>query len=100
MTNGILNNGNAGVPDLVSDAKFWNFTLHVEYRIGKGSNSGIGLRGRYEMQILDDSGRPLNVHTNGALYSRIVPSKEASRATGQVADVRHPAGGPRRSPWC
>jgi hypothetical protein len=90
VTNGLLNNGNAGVPDLVSDAKFWNFTLHVEYRIGKGSNSGVGLRGRYEIQILDDGGRPLNVHSNGALYSRIVPSKEASRAPGewQTFDIR------------
>lgn len=90
VDNGILNNGNAGVPDLVSDARFWNFTLHVEYRIGKGSNSGVGLRGRYEIQILDDGGRPLDVHSNGALYSRIVPSLEVSRAPGswQVFDIR------------
>ena len=90
VTNGLLNNGNAGVPDLVSDGTFWNFTLHVEYRIGKGSNSGVGLRGRYEVQILDDTGRPLDVHSNGALYSRIVPSHEASRPPGewQTFDIR------------
>lgn len=90
VTDGLLNNGNAGVPDLVSDAKFWNFALHIEYRIGKGSNSGVGLRGRYEVQILDDGGRPLDVHSNGALYSRIVPSKEASRPPGewQTFDIR------------
>jgi Domain of Unknown Function (DUF1080) len=90
VTDGMMNNGNAGVPDLVSDAKFWNFALHVEYRIGKGSNSGVGLRGRYEVQILDDNGRPLDVHSNGALYSRIVPSKEASRPPGewQSFDIR------------
>ena len=90
VTDGLLNNGKAGVPDLVSDAKFWNFTLHVEYRIGKGSNSGVGLRGRYEVQILDDGDRPLSVHSNGALYSRIVPSVEASRPPGewQTFDIR------------
>lgn len=90
VDNGLLNNGNAGVPDLVSDATFWNFALHVEYRIGKGSNSGIGLRGRYEIQILDDGARPLDVHSNGALYSRIVPSKQASRPPGtwQQFDIR------------
>src|SRR5579872_1235902 len=42
----------AGANNLVSDQTFWNFKLHVEYRVGKGSNSGIGLRGRYEVQIL------------------------------------------------
>lgn len=90
VTDGLLNNGAAGVPDLVSDATFWNFQLHVEYRIGKGSNSGVGLRGRYEIQILDDGGRPIDVHSNGALYSRVVPSKEASRAPGewQQFDIR------------
>ena len=56
VNNGLLNNGNAGVPDLVTNSDFWNFVLHVEYRIGKGSNSGIGLRGRYEVQIYDDYG--------------------------------------------
>jgi hypothetical protein len=90
VTDGMLNNGKAGVPDLVSDAKFWNFTLHVEYRIGKGSNSGVGLRGRYEVQIFDDGDRAPDVHSNGALYSRIVPSVQASRPPGewQTFDIR------------
>lgn len=90
VTDGLMNNGNAGVPDIVSDATFWNFTLHVEYRIGKGSNSGIGLRGRYEVQIFDDAKEPLSAHSNGAIYSRIVPSVEASRAAGewQTFDIR------------
>jgi hypothetical protein len=90
VDNGMLNNGNAGVPDLVSDGKFWNFTLHVEYRIGKGSNSGIGLRGRYEVQIYDDYGKPPSLHGNGALYSRILPAVNASRAPGewQTFDIR------------
>jgi hypothetical protein len=87
---GILNNANAGVPDLVSDRTFWNFTLHAEYRIGKGSNSGIALRGRYEVQIFDDYGKPPSLHGNGALYSRILPSKNASRQPGewQTMDIR------------
>ena len=80
--NGLLTNGHK-VPDLVSDRKFWNFALHVEYRIGAKSNSGIGLRGRYEIQIFDDYGQPPSVHGNGALYSRIPPSVNASRPPGQ-----------------
>jgi len=88
--NGMLNNGAAGVPDLITEATFWNFALHVEFRIGKGSNSGVGLRGRYEVQIFDDFGQPPSGHGNGALYSRIVPAVNASRAPGewQTLDVR------------
>jgi len=82
VKNGLLSNGEK-VPDLVSDQKFWNFALHVEYRIGAHSNSGIGLRGRYEIQIFDDYGKPPSVHGNGALYSRIPPSTNASRPPGQ-----------------
>ncbi len=90
VSDGMLNNGNAGVPDLISDRTFWNFTLHVEYRIGKGSNSGVGLRGRYEAQIFDDYGEPPSPHGNGAIYSRIPPSVNASRKPGewQTLDIR------------
>jgi hypothetical protein len=73
----------AGANNLQTTSKFWNFKLHVEYRLGERSNSGIGLRGRYEVQILDDYGRPPNTHTNGALYSRIPPRINASRKPGE-----------------
>jgi len=89
VKDGILTN----VPranNLVSEQKFWNFALHVEFRLAKGSNSGIGLRGRYEVQILDDYGRPPNTHSQGALYSRIPPSVNASKPAGewQTFDIR------------
>jgi hypothetical protein len=79
-----------GANNLETDAKFWNFKLHVQYRVGKGSNSGIGLRGRYEVQILEDKDRPLDRHSNGALYSRIIPTENVSKAPGewQVYDIR------------
>jgi hypothetical protein len=69
--------------DIGSTAKFWNFRLHAEFRAGKGSNSGIGLRGRYEVQIIDDFGRPPYKGGNGAVYSRIVPAANASKAPGE-----------------
>jgi catechol 2,3-dioxygenase-like lactoylglutathione lyase family enzyme len=65
--------------DLVSKDKFWNFKMHAEFRLGQGSNSGIGLRGRYEVQIYGDYGQPASTHGNGALYSRIIPTLNASR---------------------
>lgn len=76
--------------DIQTRQKFWNFQLHVEYRIGPKSNSGIGLRGRYEVQIMDDFGRPPDLHNTGALYSRILPRTNASKAPGewQTLDIR------------
>jgi len=80
----------AGANNLVSEETFWNFKVHVEYRVGAHSNSGIGLRGRYEVQILEDFGRPPDRHSNGALYSRIIPAENASKPAGewQTYDIR------------
>jgi hypothetical protein len=76
--------------DLISEQKFWNYKLHVDFRIIARSNSGIGLRGRYEIQILEDYGKPPNSHSAGALYSRVAPSVNASKPPGewQSYDIR------------
>ncbi len=76
--------------DIISDAKFWNYKLHVEYRIPKGSNSGIGLRARYEVQIVDDFGRPPGLHGSGCLYTRLLPSENAYTGPDkwQTYDIR------------
>lgn len=89
VKNGLLTNSE-GAPDIVSDEKFWNFELHAEFRVGPKSNSGIALRDRYEVQIWEDYGRPVDGHSMGALYSRIVPSENASKPAGewQTMDIR------------
>ena len=89
VENGALSNQPAA-NNLVSDSKFWNFKLHVEFKVSKDTNSGIGLRGRYEVQILDDYGQPPDTHGNGALYSRILPTMNASKPAGewQSYDIR------------
>ena len=76
--------------NIISEAKFWNFKLHAEVKVAEHSNSGIGLRARYEVQVLDDYGRPPNTHGNGALYARILPSENASKPAGewQTYDIR------------
>ena len=86
---GILRNA-PPTTDLISEQKFWNFKLHMDFRIVAHSNSGIGLRGRYEVQILDDYGQPPNTHGAAALYSRIAPSVNASKPAGewQSYDIR------------
>src|ERR1051326_4686811 len=75
---------------IISTQKFWNFKLHIDFRIVEHSNSGIGLRGRYEIQVLEDYGKPPNSHSSAALYSRVAPSVNASKPAGewQSYDIR------------
>jgi hypothetical protein len=89
VENGVLKStGHAA--NLITNGRYWNFILHAEYNVAKGSNSGIGLRGRYEVQIQDDYGKPVESHINGALYSRIKPLVNASRPADQwqTIDIR------------
>jgi hypothetical protein len=76
--------------DLLTKDKYWNFDLHLEYNVAAQSNSGVGLRGRYEVQIIDDFGRPPGMHGTGALYTRIVPPANYGKPAGewQTLDVR------------
>ncbi len=87
VVDGIMKN-KAGANNLVSEQKFWNFELDCEFRLGAHTNGGIGLRGRYEVQVLEDYGRVPDTHSAGALYSRIVPSENASKPAGQWQDYK------------
>lgn len=86
IDNGVLKN-KPKASDIRTNEKYWNFELHVEFRYEKGSNSGIGLRGRYEVQIQDTHGEPVSGHSLGALYSRIMPKEDAARPAGQWQEM-------------
>ncbi|MGZ5191881.1 MAG: 3-keto-disaccharide hydrolase, partial [Flavisolibacter sp.] len=76
--NGILTSQKSGA-NLISDRKFKDFKLHIEFRYPKGSNSGIYLRGRYEVQISDSKGlEPSNVDFGG-VYGFITPTEMAAK---------------------
>jgi hypothetical protein len=51
--------------------------------VPEGSNSGIYLRGLYEIQVMDSYGKPLDSHNMGGLYSRITPSESAEKPAGE-----------------
>jgi hypothetical protein len=69
--------------NLRTDAEFEDFNLKTEVRTQEGSNSGIYLRGIYEVQIMESFGKPLDSHHMGALYSRITPSVKAEKPIGE-----------------
>ncbi len=82
MENGAMTNKVPCV-DIVSEQKFTDFKLHVEFNIVAGSNSGVYLRGRHEVQINDDSGRERDSLRMGGLYGFIRPVSNASGKPGE-----------------
>ena len=70
--------------DLISVDSFRDFTVRYEFQVPKGSNSGFYLRGRHEIQILEDAaGRKLADGGNGAIYSLKPVDIFVSRKAGQ-----------------
>jgi hypothetical protein len=82
VENGILITPGEG-PELINDSKFEDFKLHVEFNCGQTSNSGVYLRGRYEVQIETDSADEGPLHHTGSVYGFIKPSPELPRKSGE-----------------
>jgi hypothetical protein len=51
--------------------------------LAKGGNSGVYLRGIYEVQVADTYGKPLDPHNMGGIYSRIKPTASAEKPAGE-----------------
>jgi hypothetical protein len=80
--NGVLQNANSGA-NLVTTQKFDDFKLHLEFRVPKDSNSGVYLRGRYELQVDDAAGLEPSSHHLGGLYGFIAPSENVAKAANE-----------------
>jgi Domain of Unknown Function (DUF1080) len=86
--NGILKNARSGA-NLVTTSKYDDFKLHLEVNCPKGSNSGIYLRGRYEVQV-EDAIDPEPKSTDlGGVYGFLVPNENATAGAGnwQTFDI-------------
>ncbi len=73
-----LNYGN-----LRTEQEFEDFNLTLEVNIPKDNNSGVYLRGIYEIQVVDSYGKERDPHFMGALYSRIKPTMSAEKPAGE-----------------
>lgn len=69
--------------NLRTEREFEDFNVKLEVRTQENSNSGVYLRGIYEIQIAESYGKPLDPHNMGALYSRITPSVAAEKPIGE-----------------
>jgi hypothetical protein len=78
-----------GHTNIRTEREFEDFNLTLETRTLKNSNSGVYLRGIYEVQVSESYGRPVNPHNMGAVYSRICPTVAAEKPVGvwQTLDI-------------
>jgi hypothetical protein len=82
VIDGVMAN-EAGANNLVSKESFKDFKIQAEYKLEAKSNSGIYLRGRYELQVLDDYGKEAESHGHMGIYSRIPAKVNASKPAGE-----------------
>jgi Domain of Unknown Function (DUF1080) len=82
VEDGVLRSPQSGA-NIATDETFGDFKLHIEFRFPAGSNSGVYLRGRYEVQITDDFGLEPNRHRFAAIYGFLEPNEMAARRAGE-----------------
>jgi len=82
VDSGILTSPHSG-SNLITDKTFNDFKLHIEFRFPAGSNSGVYLRGRYEVQVMDSKGVEPKKDLFGAIYGFIAPSEMTAKAAGE-----------------
>jgi len=90
VEDGLLRNDTSHPPgqnktfaNIRTEREFEDFNLQVEFRVPTNGNSGIYLRGIYEVQVANSFGRRNDNHNCGALYSRILPSENVSKPPGE-----------------
>ena len=89
---------------------FGDFTLRLEFQMVKKGNSGIGIRTRpfdavegshtrpsfhsYEIQLLDDAGKPPSPGSTGSLYRYVAPTKNPVKPAGEWNSMEIACRGP------
>lgn len=84
LVNDVADEGDVGEgTGLITEETFGDFKLHVEFQYPEGSNSGIYLRGRYEVQIQDDHGKEPGDRYISGVYGFLTPSENAAKEAGE-----------------
>lgn len=82
VEDGVLKSPKSGA-NLVSEATFDDFKLHIEFRYPEGSNSGMYLRGRYEVQIEDNKGMEPSCTLFAGIYGFLSPNQMMAKNAGE-----------------
>ncbi len=80
--NGVLLNEESGA-NLRTEETFGDFKLHIEVNVPEHSNSGIYLRGRHEVQVVDPAVEGLPSQKMGSIYGQLTPSTDATHPAGE-----------------
>ncbi|MDX9972894.1 MAG: DUF1080 domain-containing protein, partial [FCB group bacterium] len=72
--------------NLRTTQEFEDFNLKLQVKVPPKGNSGIYLRGIYEVQVVDSYGSPIDPHNMGGIYSRIAPTVSAEKPAGEWQD--------------
>jgi hypothetical protein len=91
--------------------EFGDFVFHVDYRMAPGCNSGLGIRTTvfdpakskatrpsyhsYEIQLIDDAGKPATKTSTASLYRYVAPAENASRPASEWNGIDIECAGPR-----
>ena len=85
---GIFVNGDGHVPNLLTESEFGDVELHLEFMVPEGSNSGVYLQERYEIQVLDSWGKSKPQHDDcGGIYQRWDPERDPMGYEGHAPRV-------------
>lgn len=82
VENGIMRSPKSGA-NIKTSKTFDDFKLHVEFRVPVGSNSGVYLRGRYEVQITDGYGQEPSLIDLGSVYGFVKPLEMPAKKAGE-----------------
>jgi len=69
--------------DIISEQKFTDFKAHIEFQVPANGNSGVYLRGRYEVQISDGYQQAIDSLRMGAVYGWLKPAMDAAKKPGE-----------------
>jgi hypothetical protein len=82
VIDGVLTSKKSGV-NLITEQTFEDFKLQVEFRYPAGSNSGVYLRGRYEVQVEDNKGLEPSSTYFGGIYGFLTPNEMVAKSPGE-----------------
>ncbi len=82
VVNAVLTSTKPGA-NLATVQTFTDFKLHIEFKYGKDGNSGVYLRGRYEVQVEDSAGMEPDSHHTGGIYGFLSPNEDAAKPAGE-----------------
>ena len=82
VVDSVLTSPKSGV-NIISDQKFTDFKLHIEFRYPEHSNSGVYLRGRYEVQVEDNYGKEASSTYLGGIYGFLTPNEMVAKKAGE-----------------